>query len=84
MPIISASAKAPILNNQVPYWYRFKIGSIEATVISDGPLPLGIHGGNVAQGGVLTEEPRVRVDPSVDVGDGVVGDAAQAVVDIGR
>ena len=24
-----------------PDWYRFKIGSIEATVISDGVLPLG-------------------------------------------
>lgn len=46
MPIISASAKAPSLNTQVPYWYRFKIGSIEATVISDGPLPLGEPSGS--------------------------------------
>lgn len=31
-------AKAPLLNNLAPAFYRFKIGSIEATVISDGPL----------------------------------------------
>jgi len=31
-------AKAPMLNNLAPAFYRFKLGSIEATVISDGPL----------------------------------------------
>ena len=36
-----AAAKAPMLNTQVPAFYRFKIGSIEATVVSDGPLPIG-------------------------------------------
>jgi glyoxylase-like metal-dependent hydrolase (beta-lactamase superfamily II) len=34
-------AKAPLLNAQAPAFYRFKIGSIEATVISDGPLATG-------------------------------------------
>jgi glyoxylase-like metal-dependent hydrolase (beta-lactamase superfamily II) len=34
-------AKAPILNAQAPYFYRFKIGTAEATIISDGVLPLG-------------------------------------------
>src|SRR5262245_62142774 len=34
-------AKAPMLNTQAPAFYRFKIGSIEATVVSDGPLPIG-------------------------------------------
>ena len=28
-------------NTQAPAFYRFKIGSFEATVISDGPLDLG-------------------------------------------
>src|SRR5262249_54412105 len=28
-------------NTQAPYFYRFKVGSIEATAVSDGPLPLG-------------------------------------------
>ena len=34
-------AAAPPLGTQVPSWYRFKIGDAEATVVSDGPLPLG-------------------------------------------
>jgi glyoxylase-like metal-dependent hydrolase (beta-lactamase superfamily II) len=34
-------AKAPMLETQAPSYYRFKIGSIEATVVSDGPLPIG-------------------------------------------
>ena len=31
-------AKAPLLNTSAPAFYRFKLGAIEATVISDGPL----------------------------------------------
>ena len=37
----SAIAKAPMLNTQAPPFYRFKLGSIEATVVSDGPLSIG-------------------------------------------
>jgi glyoxylase-like metal-dependent hydrolase (beta-lactamase superfamily II) len=37
----SALAKAPMLNTQAPAFYRFKIGAFEATIASDGPLPLG-------------------------------------------
>jgi glyoxylase-like metal-dependent hydrolase (beta-lactamase superfamily II) len=37
----SALAKAPMLNTQAPPFYRFKIGDFEATITSDGPLPLG-------------------------------------------
>jgi glyoxylase-like metal-dependent hydrolase (beta-lactamase superfamily II) len=36
-----AAAKAPMLGNQAPYWYRFKLGDFEGTVVSDGVLPLG-------------------------------------------
>ena len=36
-----AQAKAPLSNTQAPYFYRFKVGNIEATAVSDGPLPLG-------------------------------------------
>jgi glyoxylase-like metal-dependent hydrolase (beta-lactamase superfamily II) len=36
-----AQAKAPMLNAPAPAFYRFKLGSIEATVVSDGPLPIG-------------------------------------------
>ena len=37
-----ARAKAPMLNTPAPAFYRFKIGSIEATVVSDGPLSIGV------------------------------------------
>ena len=37
----SALAKAPMLGTQAPYFYRFKLGDAEATIVSDGPLPLG-------------------------------------------
>jgi glyoxylase-like metal-dependent hydrolase (beta-lactamase superfamily II) len=37
----SALAKAPVTNTQAPYFYRFKIGDFEATIASDGTLPLG-------------------------------------------
>lgn len=40
MPSI-ASARAPLLNTQAPAFYRFKLGSFEGTVVSDGPLALG-------------------------------------------
>ncbi len=33
-----AFAKAPMLNTRSPAFYRFNIGGMEATVISDGPL----------------------------------------------
>ena len=36
-----ALAKAPMLGTQAPYFYRFKLGNAEGTVVSDGILPLG-------------------------------------------
>ena len=36
-----AFAKAPMLGTQAPYFYRFKLGTAEATIVSDGVLPLG-------------------------------------------
>jgi glyoxylase-like metal-dependent hydrolase (beta-lactamase superfamily II) len=36
-----ALAKGPMLGTQAPYFYRFKLGNAEATMVSDGPLPLG-------------------------------------------
>jgi glyoxylase-like metal-dependent hydrolase (beta-lactamase superfamily II) len=38
---MAAVAKAPMRGTQAPYWYRFKLGDFEATVASDGILPLG-------------------------------------------
>ncbi len=37
----AASAKAPMLHSQSPYFYRFTLGDAEATMVSDGTLPLG-------------------------------------------
>src|SRR5829696_6267233 len=36
-----ALAKAPMSAIQAPAFYRFRIGTFEATVVSDGPLNLG-------------------------------------------
>ena len=36
-----AWSKAPLLGTQVPSFYRFKHGTMECTVVSDGPLPIG-------------------------------------------
>jgi len=41
LPLFRAEAAAPFLNSGAPAWYRFKLGDYEATVISDGALPLG-------------------------------------------
>ena len=41
---LPAMARAPMLDTQAPPFYRFKIGTIEATVISDGPLSIGAPG----------------------------------------
>ncbi len=38
---LAARAAAPMLGTQAPAWYRFRIGAFEATVVSDGALPLG-------------------------------------------
>src|SRR5262249_32511798 len=35
---LPAMAKAPMLNNRAAAFYRFNVGNMEATVISDGPL----------------------------------------------
>lgn len=42
----SASAKAPKLGTQAPYFHRFMLGGAEVTVVSDGPLPLGDPSGS--------------------------------------
>jgi len=36
-----ASAKAAMANTQAPGFYRFRVGSFEATIVSDGPLHMG-------------------------------------------
>lgn len=43
-------AKAPMANTQAPAFHRFKLGSFEATIISDGPLHMGEPNANVFSG----------------------------------
>ena len=41
LPLFRAEAAAPFVGRGAPAWYRFKFGDYEATVVSDGALPLG-------------------------------------------
>lgn len=41
LPLFRAEAAAPFVGRGAPAWYRFRFGEFEATVISDGALPLG-------------------------------------------
>jgi glyoxylase-like metal-dependent hydrolase (beta-lactamase superfamily II) len=41
-----AHAKAPFAKDQAPYFYRFNHGKMQATVVSDGILPLGEPSGS--------------------------------------
>jgi glyoxylase-like metal-dependent hydrolase (beta-lactamase superfamily II) len=41
LPSERAWAKAPMVNTQAPYFYRFKLGDFQGTIASDGILPLG-------------------------------------------
>ena len=43
---LPARAKAPFAKDQAPYFYRFAHGKMQATVISDGTLPLGEPSGS--------------------------------------
>src|SRR5271165_5389642 len=38
---VPALAKGPMQTDQAPTYYRFKLGNAEATIVSDGRLPLG-------------------------------------------
>lgn len=46
LPMPKALAKAPFAQDQAPYFYRFSHGKIQATVVSDGTLPLGEPSGS--------------------------------------
>lgn len=41
LPGLPAWAAAPFRNQGAPGWYRFRFGEYEATVVTDGALPLG-------------------------------------------
>ncbi|WP_198374727.1 MBL fold metallo-hydrolase [Neoroseomonas rubea] len=41
LPFMPAEAAAPFVGRGAPAWYRFRFGAYEATIVSDGALPLG-------------------------------------------
>ncbi|MBP0464671.1 MBL fold metallo-hydrolase [Roseomonas sp. PWR1] len=41
LPFLPAEAAAPFVGRGAPAWYRFRFGAYEATIVSDGALPLG-------------------------------------------
>ena len=54
-------AKAPMLKAPAPAFYRFKLGTIEATVVSDGPLSIG-DPKNTFRGPTAEELGKIRQD----------------------
>lgn len=81
-PALPVRAAAPMLNNQAPPFYRFRIGEYEATVVSDGPLPLGrpADGFPSAPQAELAEVLRANFLP----GDGVLLEQNALVLNTGR
>ena len=81
-PSLAARAAAPLLNTQAPPFYRFRIGEFEATVVSDGALPLGKPGDGFpsAPPAELAEVLRNSFLP----GDGVVLEQNALVLNTGR
>ncbi len=56
LPTPPAFAKAPRATSQPATYYRFDIGDMQATVVSDGPLPLGEPSGSFT--GISKDEVR--------------------------
>ncbi len=77
----AAHAKAPLANNQVPYFYRFTVGQAEVTVVSDGPLPLGDPGTNFA--GVSKDEVYKMLETNFLPKDNVVLEQNVPIVNFG-
>lgn len=44
LPFLPAQAAVPFVGTGAPAWYRFRFGAYEATVVSDGSLPIGPPG----------------------------------------
>src|SRR5688572_21971942 len=48
----SAQAAAPMSGKQAPSFYRYKIGDLEITVISDGAFPIEVQPGMVTNASI--------------------------------
>src|SRR6201998_4506160 len=76
-----APAQAPKPGTQTPYWHRFVVGDAEATVVSDGPLPLGPPKGTFV--GVPDEEVRKMLSDNFLSPDNVVLEQNSPIVNMG-
>ena len=78
----SALARAPKLETQPAYFYRFGLGDAQVTVVSDGPLPLGPPKGTFI--GVPDEEVKKMLSDNFLSPDNVVLEQNSPVVNMGR
>jgi glyoxylase-like metal-dependent hydrolase (beta-lactamase superfamily II) len=74
-------AKAPKLNTEPAYFYRFNHGGAQVTVVSDGPLPLGPPKGTFI--GVPDEEVRKMLSDNFLSPDNVVLEQNSPIVNMG-
>jgi glyoxylase-like metal-dependent hydrolase (beta-lactamase superfamily II) len=77
----SALARAPRLDTQPSYFYRFNLGGAQVTVVSDGPLPLGPPKGTFI--GVPDEEVRKMLSDNFLSPDNVVLEQNSPIVNMG-
>jgi glyoxylase-like metal-dependent hydrolase (beta-lactamase superfamily II) len=76
-----ALARAPKLGTQSSYFYRFKVGGAEVTVVSDGPLSLGDPKGTFT--GVPDDELRKMLSDNFLAPDNVVLEQNSPIVNTG-
>jgi glyoxylase-like metal-dependent hydrolase (beta-lactamase superfamily II) len=77
----SALARAPKLDTQPSYFYRFNLGGAQVTVVSDGPLPLGPPKGTFT--GVSDEEMKKMLSDNFLPTDNVVLEQNSPIVNTG-
>src|SRR6201989_3274107 len=77
----AAQARAPKLGTQSPYFHRFKLGSAEVTVVSDGPLPLGDPSGAFI--GVPKEDVQTLLTDNFLSGSNIVLEQNAPIVNLG-
>jgi glyoxylase-like metal-dependent hydrolase (beta-lactamase superfamily II) len=77
----TALARAPKLDTQPSYFYRFNHGDAQVTVVSDGPLPLGPPKGTFI--GVPDEEVKKMLSDNFLSPDNVVLEQNSPIVNIG-
>src|SRR5437763_8070681 len=76
-----ALARAPKLDTQPSYFYRFNLGDAQVTVVSDGPLPLGDPSGTFT--GASDDEIKKMLTDNVLSPDNIVLEQNSPIVNTG-